>query len=133
MYWGSFNSGNEIAFSNGAIGKNNSPMITESSFPDKTKMTTIYIKPKVSRTDIHTHAHIISIDNARYDCPGLPRANERRVHRSGTQKAMKRLVNRWRVPIASTIDLLFSFFQFCLYIQPVPGAPKSRSALHNFS
>ena len=111
----------------------NSPMITESSFLDKTKMTTIYIKLKVSRTDIHTHAYFISIDNARYDCPGFPRAYERRVHRSGTQRAMKRPANRWRVPIASTIDVLFSYFQFCLYLQPVPGAPKqSRSALQKF-
>ena len=74
MYWGSFDSGNEIAFSNRAIGKNrhssirNSPTITKSAFPDKTKMTTIYIKLEVSRTDIRTHAHFISIDNARYDC-----------------------------------------------------------------
>jgi hypothetical protein len=62
MYWGSFDSGNEIAFSNRAIGKNrhssirNSPTITKSAFPDKTKMTTIYIKPKFQKpTFAHTH------------------------------------------------------------------------------
>ena len=81
----SLNSGNEIAFSNRAIGKNmhssirNSPTITKSAFPDKTKMTTIYIKTKVTRTDIHTHAHVVSIDNAHYEYPGFSRAYERRV------------------------------------------------------
>ena len=70
-------------------------MITKASFLDKTKMTTIYIKAKVTRTDIHTHAHVVSIDNAHYEYPGFSRAYERRVqsvHRFGTRGTRKRPV-----------------------------------------
>jgi hypothetical protein len=85
-------------------------MITKSSFLDETKMTTTYIKTKVTRTDIHTDSHVVSIDNARYECPGLSRAYERRVQ-SGTSvwdpENHEEASESSEGPIASTIEVLF--------------------------
>ena len=105
-------------------------MITKLSFLDKTKMATIYIKTKVTRTDIHTHAHVVSIDNGRYEYPGFSRVYERRVqlvHRFGTRRTRNRPVNLWRAPIASTIDVLFWFFLILLVSSACPQGPKAVS------
>ena len=101
-------------------------MITKSSFLDKTKMTTIYIKTKVTITDIHTHAHVVSIDNARYECLGLSRAYERMVqsvHRA--RRSRKRPMNLWRAPQPQPQTFIFYFFYFFyfIYITPVNNLP----------